>query len=75
MRLHNTSQLAGFAKPTTSPSSSGRRGFPYVHVPLLRDRGDLEAFKKEKGDWETFQRQFLDLLASRRIEDRLARPA
>ncbi|MDX9860516.1 MAG: DUF488 domain-containing protein [Rhodospirillales bacterium] len=74
VRLHNTSQLAGFAKADDLAFFLGKiGGIRYVHEPLLAPtEAIMKAFKKEKGDWETFQRQFLDLMARRRIEDRLA---
>jgi len=32
----------------------------------------LRAFKKEKGDWAVYQTRFLELMAERQIEKRLA---
>ena len=31
----------------------------------------LKAFRKEKGEWEVYENQFLDLMAERKIEKRL----
>ncbi|MET4700099.1 uncharacterized protein (DUF488 family) [Constrictibacter sp. MBR-5] len=74
VRLHNTSQLAGFAKADDLAwflKSLG--GIDYVHEPLLAPTADiLDAFKKRKGDWRLYERQFLDLMQSRRIETTLA---
>jgi len=77
VRLHNTSQLAGFAKADDLAwflKSLG--GIDYVHEPLLAPAADiLDAFKKQKGDWRLYERQFLDLMRSRRIETMLAADA
>lgn len=74
VRLHNTSQLAGFAKADDLAwflKSLG--GIDYVHEPLLAPTADiLDAFKKRKGDWRLYERQFLDLMQSRRIETALS---
>lgn len=74
VRLHNTSQLAGFAKADDLAYFLRKiGGIGYVHEPLLAPtEAIMKAFKKEKGDWQTFQRQFLDLMAERRIEDHLS---
>jgi uncharacterized protein (DUF488 family) len=73
VRLHNTSQLAGFAKAEDLAyflQTIG--GMSYRHEPLLAPSDDiLKAFKKQKGDWRVYERQFLDLMGERRIEDRL----
>lgn len=73
VRLHNTSQLAGFAKAEDLAfflkTIAGAR---YVHQPLLAPTDDmLRAFKKEKGDWGLYQERFLGLMAERRVEQRL----
>ena len=73
VRLHNTSQLAGFAK-ADDLSYFLRKigGIQYVHQPLLAPTDAmLKAYKKEKGDWSAYERQFLSLMAERRIEERL----
>lgn len=73
VRLHNTSQLAGFAKSddlTYFLQSIG--GITYRHEPLLAPTDQiLKAFKKDKGDWRVFETSFNALMAERRIEDRL----
>jgi uncharacterized protein (DUF488 family) len=73
VRLYNTSQLAGFAKADDLAyflKTIG--GIDYVHEPLLAPTDAImKAFKKEKGDWRTFEGQFLGLMAERRIEDHL----
>lgn len=74
VRLHNTSQLAGFAK-ADDLSFFLRKicNAEYVHQPLLAPTDDiLKAFKRDKGDWSIYQRKFLDLMRERKIEDRLS---
>lgn len=76
VRLHNTSQLAGFAKAEDLAYFLGRiGGIGYEHQPLLAPTDDmLKAYKKEKGDWSVYEGRFMGLLAQRRVEERL-RPA
>jgi uncharacterized protein (DUF488 family) len=70
VRLHNTSQLSGFAKADDLAyflKAIGR--IAYVHEPLLAPTDDmLRAYKKEKGDWRAYEQRFLALMAERRIE-------
>jgi uncharacterized protein (DUF488 family) len=72
VRLHNTSQLAGFAK-ADDLSYFLRKvgGIEYVHQPLLAPTDPmLKAYRKEKGDWRTYEERFLGLMSERRIENR-----
>ncbi len=73
VRLHNTSQLAGFAKSDDLAYFLKRMGgVQYVHQPLLAPTDTmLKAFKKEKGDWGIYEGRFLTLMAERKIESRL----
>lgn len=73
VRLHNTSQLAGFAKADDlSYFLKEICGADYVHQPLLAPTDDiLKAFKRDKGDWGVYQSVFLDLMGQRKIEERL----
>lgn len=72
VRLHNTSQLAAFAKADDLAYFLKRiGGIEYVHQPLLAPTDPmLKAYKKEKGDWLAYEQQFLALMSERRIEDR-----
>jgi uncharacterized protein (DUF488 family) len=74
VRLHNSSQLAGFAKAVDLSYFLGEiGGVAYRHEPLLAPSHDmLKAFKKNKGDWRVYEGRFLTLMAERRIETRLA---
>jgi uncharacterized protein (DUF488 family) len=77
VRLNNTSQLAGFAK------RDDLRFFlrevcaaEYEHEPTLAPTQEmLDAYKKRKGVWDEYEREFLALMRERRIEDRISRSA
>ena len=71
VRLHNTSQLAGFAKAEDLAYFLKKIGrIQYTHEPLLAPTDSmLKAFKKDKGDWGIYEASFLALMAKRRIED------
>ena len=75
MRLNNTSQLAGFSKLGDLEYFLGqvlRAG--YVHLPILAPTQEmLDAYKKNGGDWETYARDFVALMASREIERNVPR--
>lgn len=70
VRLNNVSQLAGFAKKNDLAYFLAELcGMEYVHLPELAPTKDiLDDFKKRRGDWETYERRFLDLMRERRIE-------
>ncbi|CAD7049748.1 hypothetical protein REJC140_01550 [Pseudorhizobium endolithicum] len=72
VRLHNTSQLAAFAKADDLPFFLKELcGAGYVHEPLLAPTEEImTAFKKEKGNWETFRHDFLGLMSDRKVETR-----
>jgi uncharacterized protein (DUF488 family) len=71
VRLNNTSQLAAFAK------RDDLKFFlreicraDYVHEPLLAPtQVMLDAYKKAKGSWEEYEKQFLALLTERKVEE------
>jgi uncharacterized protein (DUF488 family) len=73
VRLHNTSQLAGFAKADDLAYFLKEIcGAQYVHQPLLAPTDDiLKAFKRDKGDWTIYENSFMRLMEQRKIEDRL----
>lgn len=73
VRLNRTSQLAGFAKAADLAYFLKTIGeIDYEHAPLLAPTDEmLKAFKKEKGDWPTYERRFLDLMAAREVEKKL----
>lgn len=73
VRLNNVSQLAGFAKRDDLAFFLQEVcGMEYVHVPDLAPTKEmLDEYKKQKSDWETYEKRFLDLMDKRHIEDRL----
>jgi len=75
VRLNNVSQLAGFSKKEDLRYFVREIcGIEYVHLPeLAPTQGILDAYKKHKGDWSIYERAFLDLMRSRRIEERMSR--
>jgi uncharacterized protein (DUF488 family) len=72
VRLHNTSQLAAFAKADDLAYFLKAIGdIEYVHQPLLAPTDDmLKAFKKQKGNWSVYQSRFLELMKERQIEEK-----
>jgi uncharacterized protein (DUF488 family) len=70
VRLNNVSQLAGFAKKDDLKYFLEKIcGMEYVHQPLLAPTQDmLDEYKKNGGDWATYEARFLDLMEKRRIE-------
>jgi len=74
VRLNNSSQLAGFAKAKDLPYFLQELvGATYEHQPLLAPTPDLlDAYKKRKGDWATYERGFLALMEERRIHEELS---
>lgn len=75
VRLNNVSQLAGFAK------KDDLRYFlkeicsiEYVHQPLLAPTQDmLDEYKKNGGDWATYEARFVDLMEKRQVEREIPR--
>jgi uncharacterized protein (DUF488 family) len=70
VRLHNTSQLAGFAKADDLAYFLKEIcGVDYVHQPVLAPTDDiLKTFKRDRGDWAVYQERFMSLMAERVIE-------
>ena len=70
VRLHNTSQLAGFAKAEDLGYFLKQLGgIDYVHEPLLAPTDAmLKTYRTEKTGWDSYAERFLDLLRERRIE-------
>lgn len=71
VRLNNVSQLSGFAKKDDLRFfTKSICNIDYVHAIDLAPTADiLDAYKKQKGDWSVYERQFLDLMTKRRIEE------
>jgi len=71
VRLNNISQLAGFAKKDDLVYFLKQiGGMDYIHLPELAPTKDiLDAYKKRKGDWGTYEHKFIELMERRHIED------
>lgn len=71
VRLNNVSQLAGFAKKDDlAYFLKTICDMEYVHLPELAPTQDmLDEYKKQKGDWKTYEERFIALMAKRRIEE------
>jgi uncharacterized protein (DUF488 family) len=75
VRLNNVSQLAGFTKKNDlSYFTKTICNIEYLHLPELAPTAKiLDAYKKQNGDWEVYERHFVDLMRSRKIEDTASR--
>lgn len=77
VRLNNVSQLSAFAKKDDLRYFLRMIcGIPYEHRPELAPTQDmLDAYKKNGGDWNEYEKRFTDLMIQRRIEVTLPREA
>ena len=75
VRLHNTSQLAGFTKRDDLEYFLGAIcKAAYRHEPLLSPTEEiLDGYKKKAIAWEEYEGRFRALLEERRVEDALDR--
>jgi uncharacterized protein (DUF488 family) len=76
VRLNNVSQLDGFTKrDDLRYFTKTICAIDYVHLPELAPTAAiLDPYKKVKnGDWDLYERQFLDLMHDRRIEEKIPR--
>jgi uncharacterized protein (DUF488 family) len=75
VRLNNTSQLAAFAKrDDLAYFLETICATEYEHEPLLAPTQPmLDAYKKHKGEWADYEREFLTLMQARNIETTLSR--
>lgn len=75
VRLNNVSQLSGFAKKDDlAYFLKAVCGIEYIHLPeLAPTKTMLDEYKKERGDWATYEERFLSLIKERRIEETLPR--
>lgn len=75
VRLHNVSQLAGFAKKEDLRFFLREIcGMGYIHVPELAPTQDImDEFRRGKGDWSAREARFLDLLRRREVEKTVPR--
>ena len=75
VRLNNVSQLAGFAKKDDLQFFLREIcHMDYVHLPILAPTAEmLDTYKKKKGEWSAYERDFLALMKSRDIENNIPR--
>lgn len=73
VRIHNSSQLAGFTKASDLEFFlRAICGASYRHEPLLAPTPELlSSYRNKKIDWAEYERQFLALMAERGIERQL----
>lgn len=74
-RLNNVSQLAGFTKKDDLRFFLRQiSNIDYLHMPELAPSQDiLDDYKKNGGDWATYERKFLALMEKRRVEDSVSK--
>ena len=75
VRLHNESQLAGFSKKKDLEYFLREiANIGYVHLPELAPTPELfDQYKKKGGAWPSYEKNFVRLLASRKVEERLSK--
>lgn len=75
IRLHNRSQLAGFAKrDDLAWLARELAGIEYLHVPELAPSEELfDSFKRQGGSWEDFEQGFRHLMEQRGAYERFDR--
>jgi len=75
VRLNNVSQLAGFTKKNDLNYFIKKIcNIDYVHIPSLAPtKNILDAYKKHKGAWEEYERNFLIIMKERQIEKKVSR--
>lgn len=73
VRLNKSSQLAGFSKrDDLKYFLKTILNVEYVEAPLLAPTQEmLDAYKKSKGSWDTYERNFLGLMEERHIETQI----
>ena len=75
VRLNNVSQLAGFAKKDDLQFFLREIShMDYVHLPILAPTAKiLDTYKKKKGEWSAYERDFLALMKFRDIKNNIPR--
>lgn len=71
-RLNNVSQLAGFAKQKDLPYFlKNLANIDYVHLlQLAPTKAILDTYKKNGGDWLTYEKEFMALMRDRQVESK-----
>ena len=75
VRLNNVSQLAGFAKRDNLPYFLKEIcGIDYLHLlDLAPTQEMLVEYRKKHKDWNKYEKQFLNLMRERRVENKIAK--
>ena len=75
VRLNNVSQLAGFAKKDDLAYFAKEIcRMDYIHLPVLAPTQEmLNQYKERRGDWTVYERQFVDLMKERKVEEAVSR--
>ena len=75
VRLNNVSQLAGFAKQDDLRYFLKTIGsIDYLHRPeFAPTQAMLDAYRKDGGPWEDYERKFVSLIRSRHVENTVPR--
>jgi uncharacterized protein (DUF488 family) len=75
VRLNNISQLAGFSKKDDLKYFlQAVAGIDYLHLPDLAPTQEmLDSYKKRKGDWNIYEKEFVNLMERRGIEASLSK--
>ena len=73
VRLHNNSQLAGFAKQDDLKYFLFELGaIGYEHISILAPTEDiLSEYRKLKGGWDKYEANFIKLMKDREIEKKI----
>jgi uncharacterized protein (DUF488 family) len=75
VRLNNVSQLAGFAKKDDLKYFLREiAAMDYIHQPSLAPTQEmLDTYKSKRGDWSAYEREFLGLMQTRKIEKKISK--
>jgi len=74
IRLHNTSQLAGFTKRDDLRYFLKRIvNMEYHEVPILAPEDSILVGYRKTGDWEEYEKAYLELIQQRRVESHINR--
>jgi uncharacterized protein (DUF488 family) len=73
VRLNNSSQLAGFTKREDLVFFLKEIcSAEYVYEPLLAPTRELlDRYKKNKGSWQDYEKDFLKLIADRKVDEKI----
>lgn len=73
VRLNNSNQLSGFSKKhDLAYFLRTICDAEYIHMPLLAPTQEMrDEYRKSKGGWESYARQYLQLIEERKIETQL----